>query len=215
MEWKQGSTLYIQIHTAGESRDTPAYPCMLKAADDSFLYVDVLHDPQTGEQYMLQPEEQLQVLFDSEDGTRYRFDSRSAGYNEMLRLTPIVKPIDQQIVQTEASEYLRVRSEIEVAIRKGEQRSTVITTYISAGGMTVTNVRDIELTIGDQLECWLLIHMKNGSIEHIPLEAALIGEQSGEGGEKQYSMQYSEISDSDRQKLIRYCFERQFDFRSL
>lgn len=35
-----------------------------------------------------------------------------------------------------------------------------------------------------------------------------------DNGRNLVMLKYSEISDAERQKIIRYCFERQFDFRN-
>jgi len=63
------------------------------------------------------------------------------------------------------------------------------------------------------MECWVLLPYKNGTIEHAFFKPEVVRVKKLESGRYQVMAKFIEISDSERQKIIRYCFERQLEFR--
>lgn len=64
------------------------------------------------------------------------------------------------------------------------------------------------------LSCWILIPFKNGSVEHVPFEGEVVRVKELPTNRSIVMLKFNQIADMERQKLIRYCFERQFDFRN-
>ncbi|MDF2964318.1 MAG: glycosyl transferase, partial [Paenibacillus sp.] len=88
-----------------------------------------------------------------------------------------------------------------------------MTDDVGGGGISFICDGYIPLASQQIVSCWLLAHYRNGQIEHIPFKGELVRIKPLETGKQQVMMRFAEISDRDRQKIIRYCFERQLDFR--
>ncbi|MNI93593.1 hypothetical protein D3C73_1515730 [compost metagenome] len=72
----------------------------------------------------------------------------------------------------------------------------------------------MKLAVADKLSCWLLLTYRSGSVEHANFEGEIVRMKQLENGRSLVMLKFSSISDAERQKIIRYCFERQFDFRN-
>ncbi|MNJ52971.1 PilZ domain protein [compost metagenome] len=138
------------------------------------------------------------------------------GFNDdVIHLIRIRKPEAETITKIQRRHFLRVAARLEIAVQlKDQSRFLSLTEDVGGGGLSFCYEGHRKLVQGEQMYCWLLIPYKNGSIDHVPFEAEIVRTKQLDNGHNMIFLKFVSISDMERQKLIRYCFERQFDFRN-
>lgn len=212
MSVKAGDIIYFQFQVA-EGDQTEIYQSIVGRSDENSLYIGPLSHKKSSSVKKLVMGEELYAYYLVDNEIKHYFSTMVTGFDSTSSLSRIRKPLQEEISIVQRRQYLRVKAQIEVAIKKEDQRFVAITENVSAGGLSLTTDVTNKVQKNDLLECWLLLHMKNGKIEHIPLTARVMSVINSSSLTPRYLLEYTVISETDRQKMIRYCFERQFDFR--
>ncbi|MDR0270285.1 PilZ domain-containing protein, partial [Paenibacillus sp.] len=158
--------------------------------------------------------DELSIFFITEGGVKNYFNSYVTGFKEdVIRMVRIRKPEPDSIGKTQRRSFLRVNAELEVAVKTDKMvRFLARTDDVGGGGLSFHCDASTHISEGDKLSSWVLVPYKNGSIEHVPFEGEIVRIKGSEN-RKIFMVKFLLIADMERQKLIRYCFERQFDFR--
>lgn len=158
----------------------------------------------------------LTAVYVNEEGVQHFFDTQVTGFiNDTVPLIRIQKPDLALITKTQRRNYLRVAATLEIAILTPQgDRFNAMTDDVGGGGVSFICEGSIKLEEANTLECWLLLTYKNSSIEHAAFQALIVRLNTLATGRQHVMAKFESINDSDRQKIIRYCFERQLDFRN-
>jgi Predicted glycosyltransferase len=158
----------------------------------------------------------LTAVYVSEEGVQHFFDTQVTGFvNDKVQLIRIQKPDPASITKTQRRNYLRVSASLEIAVLTPYgDRFNALTDDVGGGGVSFICEGSTKLEEANPLDCWLLISYKNGAIEHVSFQAVIVRLNTLATGRLHVMAKFENISDSDRQKIIRYCFERQLDFRN-
>ncbi|MNN01442.1 PilZ domain protein [compost metagenome] len=106
-------------------------------------------------------------------------------------------------------------AELELAVKlKDNTQFIAMTEDVGGGGVSFICDSKYVINQGDLVYCWLLLPFKNGLIDHVPFEAEVVRTKKLESGRTTVMLKFVSISNLERQTLIRYCFERQFDFKN-
>lgn len=162
----------------------------------------------------LQIGDQLSVSYMTEEATYY-FHTHVIDkiVDNNIPLLKIGRPSASEISKIQRRSFLRVAAELDVAIRfAGDRRFVAVTKDISGGGMSLIVEENVPLQKDDELDIWLLINFRNGGIEHVPVKGTVVRTVSEEVG-LLVMIRFTEVSEIDRQKIVRYCFERQLELR--
>ncbi|MEW4370315.1 PilZ domain-containing protein [Paenibacillus kandeliae] len=213
MDWKHAEHLCLEFGTGEVGEASDIYTADMTLVDDQYIHTGSLLGAD-GNAKHLESGQLISGYIVLRNDTRYYFDSEVVSYDAASEQAVFRRPDEQELTETRSRKYLRVRAELELAVKCGDQRFTVLTTEVSAGGLVFVPEAGMNVQRGDSLECWLLIHMKNGAIEHVPLEAIVLSSSGATAQGGRCKIEYTAIASADQQKLIRYCFERQFDFRT-
>ncbi|OWA37104.1 hypothetical protein B9G55_03250 [Saccharibacillus sp. O16] len=159
--------------------------------------------------------EELSVYHVTEDGVKYYFTSHVLGYqDDAIPLMRISKPLPEDISKVQRRHYLRVPAQVEIAVKSPEFHFTAVTSDLSGGGLSFTTGASHHVQEQMQVNGWILLAYKSGSIDHVPFSGEVIRVKEPGTGRNTISVQFTGIVDTERQKVIRYCFERQLDFRN-
>ncbi|MDO3679201.1 flagellar brake protein [Paenibacillus ehimensis] len=212
---KVNQTLFIQINSIDDEEAKQEYKSRIADVSDAYISMEVpIHD-KSGKLKRLYPGDELSVYFITEGGVKNYFNSSVLGFSDdVIRLVLIKKPDPESITKVQRRSFLRVPAILEIAVKFSEQLQFVsLTDDVGGGGISFLCEGYVPVESGHTVECWLLVPFKNGQIEHVPFKSEIVRVKELETGKKQVMMRFSEITDRDRQKIIRYCFERQLDFR--
>jgi len=209
---KINQMLYIQADAADE-------PVTLRSRvadmDASNLFIEIPFDEKSRRLYRVQPGERLQVYYFTQEGVKHLFSTSVSGFRkEAVSLVSIRKPDPDEITKDQRRSFLRVETNLELAVRLGDKlRFVAVTEDIGGGGASFQCERKWPIEPNVFLSCWLLLSYKSGSIAHAKFEGEVVRVMPLETDRNLVMMRFSEISEPDQQKIIRYCFERQLDLR--
>lgn len=212
---KVNDIVYMQVASVdmGEEREE-SKSRIAEVEEESFL-IEVPINSKNGQMNRLYIGDELSVYFMTEDGVKNYFNSYVLGFAEdVVRLVRIRKPKPETITRVQRRDFLRVMAELEIAVRLNDNtKFLAYTEDVGGGGLSFLCSKQYKLSQGEHVFCWLLIPYKNGSIEHVPFEAEVVRTNKMETDRIVAMLKFISISDMERQKIIRYCFERQFDFK--
>ncbi|WP_020616704.1 flagellar brake protein [Paenibacillus daejeonensis] len=207
--------LYLQVASPDETEAQIEYKSRIADSGDGNLLIEIPLNESTGRYKKLYLGDELSAFFVAEGGVKHYFNSHVIGFKEdVVRLVAIHKPDPEQITKIQRRSFLRVAAELELAVRLTEGiKFVALTDDVGGGGISFVCDGKWKLKFGDVLDCWLLIPYKNGSLEHANFKSEVVRVKQFESGRSQLMCKFSEISDGERQKIIRFCFERQLDLR--
>ncbi|NMO96952.1 flagellar brake protein [Paenibacillus lemnae] len=213
---KINDVLFIQIDSGDEKESKVLYKSRIAEMEEQAMYIEVPFEEGTGRLKKLHMGDELSLHFITEGGVKNFFNSYVLGFHDdVIRQIRIRRPEPEAISKIQRRSFLRVQADLEIAVQTKAGRQFVTKTEdVGGGGVSFYAEEHQEVTEGETLSCWLLIPYKNGTLEHVPFEGEVVRVKALNGTRSMIMLKLSQISDMERQKLIRYCFERQFDFRN-
>ncbi|WP_027084984.1 flagellar brake protein [Cohnella panacarvi] len=212
---KINQTMYIQ--TVNELPDTPTLTLRSRVADldENNIHIEVPLDEKSRRYYRAEAGETLQLYFFTAEGVKHQFTSQVTGFRkDTVNLVSIRKPNLDEISKDQRRSFLRVEANLELAVRMSDRLKFVaVTEDVGGGGVSFICDRKWPIVQNAVLDCWLLLTYKGGSITHANFEGEVVRVLPVEPDKHLIMMRFKEIADSDQQKIIRYCFERQLDKR--
>ncbi|WP_179014135.1 MULTISPECIES: flagellar brake protein [unclassified Paenibacillus] len=213
---KVNDLVYIHVASVDKKVQEKEYKSRIADDDEDSFLIEVPIESGTGRLKRLVIGDELSVYFLSEGGIKNFFNTYVTGFaDDKVQMIRIRKPEPETITKIQRRDFLRVVADLEIAVRmKDNARFVTYTEDVGGGGVSFKCDSKYKLSQGDQLYCWLLIPYKNGSIDHVPFEAEIVRIKKLETDRLIAMLKLVSISDMERQKIIRYCFERQFDFKN-
>lgn len=215
---KINQTLFYYVVSSGDENAEGKFDCKSRIADerDDELYMEWPYHEGTGRIKKLSLGDEIAAFYITEDGVKHFFNSYVTGFiDDNIKLVRIQKPDPQSITKTQRRHFLRVDAMLEIAVLTPlGDRFNALTEDVGGGGISFTSDVSIQLNVGEELECWLLLPYKNGSIEHAFFKGEIVRLADHATGRNHVMVMFVGIGDYERQKIIRYCFERQLEFRN-
>lgn len=207
--------LYLQVASLDEAEAQEEHKARIADVQDDYIAIEVPINVNTGRLKRLVNGDQISAYFLSQGGVKNFFNSDVAGFREeVIRLVLIRTPEQQAITRVQRRSYLRVPAELEVAVTIQDKLQIVaITDDVGGGGLSFICEGHIPLTIDAIVSGWLLLPFRNGTIDHMQFKAQVVRIKPMDNGRQLVMCSFAEVADIERQKVIRYCFERQLDFR--
>ncbi|MNI15078.1 Flagellar protein YcgR [compost metagenome] len=212
---KVNQILHLQVNSIDEEETKNIYKSRIADITEDSIIMEVPLDEKSGRLKRLYMGDEISAYYLSKDGVKNFFNTSVTGFNEdVIRLVHIKKPELEAITKVQRRNFLRVPAELEIAVKYSEQLQFVaLTDDVGGGGISFTCDGFIPLAINYTISCWLLVPYKNGTLEHVPFKGDMVRVKQLETGKQLAMVSFVDINDRDRQKLIRFCFERQMDFR--
>ena len=212
---KVSQFLYLHVESMDEEESKREYKSRIADIGEETITMEVPIDEQTGRYKRLVQGDRISAFFVGEGGVKNYFDSRVVGLKEeAIRLVLIEKPQLESIVKVQRRNFFRVPARLEVAVKLSDQvRFLAATSDVSGGGVSFITDDQYPVEQGMQIFCWMVVPFKNESIEHVSFQGELVRVKQLENGKCLCMLQFAKMENRDREKVMRYCFERQLDFR--
>ncbi|MBP1961994.1 glycosyl transferase [Paenibacillus aceris] len=212
---KVNQILHIQVNSIDEEESKIEYRSRIADVTDTSIVIEIPMNEQTRRLKKLYHGDELNTFFVGQGGVKNYFTTTVTGYREdVIRLVELHKPEPEAITQVQRRNFLRVPAELEIAVKLSDQIQFIgVTEDVGGGGISFVCDRQIPIGMNMAVSCWLLVPFKNGNIEHIPFNGEVVRVKQLETGKQLAMLSFVDILDRERQKLIRFCFERQMDFR--
>ncbi|UJF31161.1 flagellar brake protein [Paenibacillus hexagrammi] len=212
---KVNQILHMQINSIDEEESKIEYKSRIADITDTAIVIEVPLNEKTGRLKKLYAGDELSTFFISDGGVKNYFSTTVTGFQEdVIRLIELRKPEPEAVTQVQRRNFLRVLAELEMAVKVSDQIHFIaVTDDVSGGGISFICEPQVPIGLNTPISCWILVPFKNGVIEHIPLKGEIVRIKQLDTGKQLAMVRFIEITDRDRQKLIRFCFERQMEFR--
>ncbi|NBD22609.1 flagellar brake protein [Paenibacillus glycinis] len=207
--------LFLQVASSDEEEAALEYKARIADSTDDELLIEIPILEGAGRYKRLFLGDELSAYFITQEGVKHYFNTHVIGFKEdTLKLIRVRKPDLESITKIQRRHFLRVAAELEIAITlSGNVRFIGVTDDVGGGGISFVADAKWPIEQGTELECWLLVPYRNGSVDHSQFVAEVVRVKTLENGKHQVMAKFAKISDGERQRIIRFCFERQLDFR--
>lgn len=207
--------LYIQVASSDATEAEVEYRSRIAETEDEAFLIEIPMQESNGRLKRLFMGDELSVYFLTEGGIKNYFNTHVLGFKEdVIRMVRVQKPAADSIFKVQRRSFFRVNADLELAVKESNgNRFLVRTNDIGGGGASFLVDNQVKLEVENKLSCWVLAPFRNGITEHVNFEGEVVRIKTLENGRKLAMLKFVSISDTERQKIIRYCFERQFDFR--
>lgn len=215
MDPKINQYIFLQVESHDEEQSKQEYKARVADVKDNYYAIEIPINEETGQLKRLYAGDFIYAYFISEGGVKNYFNTSVLGFREdTIKLVIIKKPDPELITKIQRRNYLRVPAELEVAIQlDGNIRMLGVTEDLSGGGLSFVCDNTHPLHAKDVLSCWLLMQFKNESIQHVKFNCEVIRVKALETEKQLVMASIADIHNVDRQKIIKYCFERQLELR--
>jgi c-di-GMP-binding flagellar brake protein YcgR len=212
---KVNEFIYMQVNSIDEEEARQEYKARIAEIHDNYISMEIPLHVKTGKLKRVFVGDEMNAYFITEGGVKNHFQTTVLGFKEdVVRLVVIKRPDEESITRVQRRTFLRVPADLEVAIKVTEQiKFTALTEDVGGGGVSFVCDGYLPVKQRDEISCWLLITYRNGVIDHAFFKGEVVRIKPLENGKQLAMVQFSEIADIERQKIIRFCFERQLDFR--
>lgn len=211
---KISQVVYFQLKD--DPSDEPVeYKTRVADENEDSLVIELPINTKTGRMKRLHAGDALQASFITNTGVKHFFDTYVMRVKDgELPLFAIARPTEESMTSIQRRNFFRVDIEVDVAVQTEIGRRYVFKTAdIGGGGVSFIIERDQSFNAGEKLKCWLLLPHRNGSIEHSCFQGEVLRQKELETGRKIVMVKFDEIVEQERQRVIRFLFEKQIQFR--
>ncbi|QGQ96906.1 glycosyl transferase [Paenibacillus psychroresistens] len=212
---KVNQILYMQVNSIDEEEAKEELKARIADVLDEHVLIELPLRVKTGKVKRLYAGDELSAYYITEGGVKNYFITSVLGFREdVLKLVVLKKPELESITKVQRRNFLRVPAELEIAVKVSEIVQFMgYTDDVGGGGISFLCEKNIPIQVKNEASCWLLVPFKNGKVEHANFKAELVRVKQTETEQQLVMLRFIDISDRERQKIIKYCFERQLELR--
>lgn len=213
---KVGQTLYLEA-----KNDRHRYRCKISAVADDRWLIDIPVNIQTNRSALFFDGTTFKAWYVDDERSLYVFETQLIGRvrDAAVPLLAIDAPEKDKIIRIQRRNFKRVQAVIDCAVHDPEGISppfTTVTVDISGGGVQLVVPEGKNLKAQRDALCWLVLPMRSGEIFYLKLASRVVRVfDDAKTKVKKASLSFSNISDEDRQHLIRFCFEQEVKLREM
>lgn len=211
MKLKLGTFLVLDKDLTENSEK---YKSRVIDSGEGFVMIDYPTHIETGKTAFFMDGTELHVSFTDELKMSYVFDTEVSGrLNKGVPMIRLTYPGDDKLVKIQRREFVRVEVNIDVAVTSEGVTTQLVGEDISAGGIAITLKKSTVFHEGETLELLIVLPSVEGETKYIKAKGDII--RIWEKSERIIaSVEFIEIREDDRQRITRYCFERQLQMRN-
>ncbi|MFD2704419.1 flagellar brake protein [Salibacterium lacus] len=218
-----GDTIHLELEEVHASlergrSEVKTYRCKLIDYDNGLFVVDPPVNAETGRTGFFMEGVELNAWFIGKDEAVYTFETEVKGRKKgQVRSILLTDPGKDHYIRVQRRNYVRINTALDAAVhpQKSEAVPFVSSTIdISGGGMALLLPPGHGLNQEDIINAWVILHTLEGSMHYLHLSCSVVRIMEAQGAAKdRCSLRFNNISDGDRQLIIKYCFEQQLEAR--
>ncbi|PLS16369.1 pilus assembly protein PilZ [Bacillus sp. M6-12] len=191
------------------------YKAMVVEIDDNDIFIDYPVNLDTGKTVFLIDGTQLKITYMDPEQAVFIFDTEVLGRKKAnIPMIHLHYPDKDSFVKIQRRQYVRIDTRIDMAVHseRGEFLPfTAVTADLSAGGAGLEIPKHVILAASSHIYLWMVLPLKSGEIQYLRLKSKVIRVSEQMGRFNKASIQFVEVSEGDRQNLIRFVFEKQLE----
>ncbi|OLO42587.1 pilus assembly protein PilZ [Alkalihalophilus pseudofirmus] len=211
-----GTTIHLEPKNEieGAEHKENRFRCRLVDKGENTIIVDHPINESTGKLGFFYEGFQFNASFVGKDQAIYSFETALQGRKKgNIPMYILSDPGLETYLRIQRRNYVRINTSIDVAVHPKDilfSPFKSLTLDISGGGAAITLPFGTTLPEHGQIKCWFVLHMQSGEIHYVPTLCKIVRifKRQPESSDR-VSLQFIEIKEQDRQKIIRFCFEKQ------
>ena len=214
-----GQVMRLSLASLSEEQSKEVYKTRVADYSEKNIAIELPIDEETGRTKSLPIGTTCFVWYVGQDGSRFDFKTKRVGTKqENIPMLLMEKVPKEQIVRTQRRGYLRVPASFEISVSypsiRGKQKFLAKTLDISGGGLAFACPKNHFLEEEQEVDMWISLPAKAGTVSHAFAKAQVARVQEQELSDFNWiSLQFTAISEADRAKIVRVCYERQLEIR--
>lgn len=181
---------------------------------DQCFMIDYPTQVDTGRTAFLTDGTEMTVIFTDDQKGSFQFATKIMGrLKRQIPMLTLLYPGNDQLHKIQRREYVRVETSVDVAVNDHLSYEQLVTKDISGGGLALILRKGVSLSASEQLELTIVLPFPNDEIEYIQATASVV-RVIEQDGRTIASIRFEEITENDRQQIIRFCFLRQLQLRN-
>ncbi|UOE92361.1 flagellar brake domain-containing protein [Alkalihalobacillus sp. LMS39] len=208
-----GATIHLQLKNSS-GFEHEEYKCRLVDRKGDKLIIDHPIHIETNKPGLFYIGTEFYGWFVGKDKAVYSFETKLEERRaENIPIFILQDPGKDKYSRIQRRNYVRVDTGVDVAVHSPEgvfEPFTTLSLDLSGGGIAISVPPGKNLPDQGEVICWFVLHMKSGEIFYIRATCKIIRVfQKLDETRERASLEFSSIHERDRQRVVRYCFERQ------
>lgn len=172
-------------------------------------------DIETGRIKIIPPSSNIKGWYISNDQGQFNFETQVIELKKgQVPLLILKQPNNYERVQRR--DYLRVSASLETSyklIEGNDKEWHIVRTIDVSGGGIQFILPYYKLNLDQQMKGWLALQFQNSTIEHISYTGKVLRVSQPNENSRIYliSIKFTNIQENMREKIIRYCYEKQVE----
>ncbi|RFU65558.1 flagellar brake protein [Peribacillus glennii] len=212
---KIGDTLLLEPKF---SLQPEQYKSMVVEMNEDSIFIDYPVNTSTGKIAFLLDGSQLKVTFADSDNAVFIFDTEVLGrVKAQIAMIQLARPPKDSLVKIQRRQFVRIETPVDAAVHPASNEFRAfraVTDDISAGGAALRIPKVINLAETPIIYVWLALPLKTGEIRYLKLKSKVIRISASSDRFNKLSVQFMDLSEGDRQNLIRFIFEKQVEMKN-
>lgn len=202
---KVGTVIFLEK----EESDDGEYKSKVVDIKDGFVMIDYPTHVETGKTTFLTNDTALFASFTDDLKMSYGFRTKVQG--RLIEGIPMLKLAyegDDDLIKNQRREYVRVDVNVDVAVESEGKILRLVTADLSAGGLAINLPNSNILQEKSVVDLLIVLPFAKREIEYVRAEAKVI--RVWEADRRNIaSLEFLNITPSNRQQIVQFCFERQ------
>lgn len=210
-----GSTIFLELSdTKGDEETTLRFQCRLVDREKTIFVIDYPINKHTNKPSFFFDGTEFHAWFIGRDEAMYTFDTEIVGRKKgHIPVLLLKDPGKEGYVRIQRRNYVRIETSVDVAVHPINQEFTPfpsVSLDLSGGGCAVVIPQGKSIPEEGELELWLVLHTQSGEIAYVKVHCKIVRVfKPRPDARERVSLQFLDIDERERQKIIRYCFDRQ------
>ncbi|NMM54103.1 flagellar brake protein [Paenibacillus aquistagni] len=159
--------------------------------------------------------ERLEIEYVQEEGMKHSFFAKVVGSKQDgIVMLAVPKPKAEELRKLQRRAYLRVKADLELKVHQDDEPTLEVRTIdISGGGLSFTAQQRWGMKSNQALTCTLYLPQKPAGNDYISFRGRIVRTELRTEVTELIMVEFEAIMDGDREKIIRYCFDKQIEDR--
>ncbi len=209
-----GRTIYLEkIEDNQEYKDK--YKTKITELNEQSIFIQLPINERTSKTDYLHIGSVLIAKVVLENGTVYQFPTKIIEHTvKKVPMIELKRPLDDEFKKIQRRAYVRVEmiTDILVKLHENEPFTKATMSNVSGGGMSAILSNQINVRAGDILLCKFKLPLQNGEAE-FEEECKLVRIGEAPDNFQKLFLYFTNIRESERSKIIQFCFQKQLELR--
>lgn len=212
---KIGTNITLEQDTNDGNMES--YRCRMVEIKGHTVYIDYPINLKTGRTDIFPKGTKFRAYYLDDKEYVYQFDTEIKG-KKVDKVPMLLLHFDtSKVKKIQRREYLRVDANLDVSVHDPINEMppfTTLTADISGGGMAILLPEDHGIKSGAEINIWIVIPLARDNIIYLPVKAKAIRvHEMDKRNHTLLSLEFTSITENDRQHIIQYCFDTQLKER--